>query len=53
MPRVTPITTKEQVAPEHRTVFDAVAEGQAAAAGETGVREPFEHPGVNCTTAMP
>lgn len=35
MPRVTPITTKEQVAPEHRPVFDAVAEGRGS------VRGPF------------
>jgi len=30
MPRVTPVTTKEQVAPEHRSIFDAVAEGAGA-----------------------
>ena len=24
MPRVTPITTKDQVAPEHRPIFDAL-----------------------------
>ena len=35
MPRVTPITTKDQVAPEHRGIFDAVAEGR------NGVRGPF------------
>jgi 4-carboxymuconolactone decarboxylase len=35
MPRVTPITTKDQVAPEHRPVFDAVAEGRGS------VRGPF------------
>src|SRR3989442_4924818 len=35
MPRVTPITTKEQVAPEHRPIFDAVAEGRGS------VRGPF------------
>lgn len=35
MPRVTPITTKEQVAPEHQRVFDAVAEGRGS------VRGPF------------
>src|SRR2546428_3494018 len=33
--RVTPITTKDQVAPEHRPVFDAVAEGRGS------VRGPF------------
>jgi len=35
MPRVTPITTKDQVSPEHRPVFDAVAEGRGS------VRGPF------------
>ena len=35
MPRVTPITTKEQVAAEHRPIFDAVAEGRGS------VRGPF------------
>ena len=35
MPRVTPITTKEQVASEHRPIFDAVAEGRGS------VRGPF------------
>src|SRR6267142_1144601 len=35
MPRVTPITTKEQVVPEHRPIFDAVAEGRGS------VRGPF------------
>lgn len=35
MPRVTPITTREQVAPEHRPIFDAVAEGRGS------VRGPF------------
>jgi 4-carboxymuconolactone decarboxylase len=35
MPRVTPITAKDQVAPEHRPVFDAVAEGRGS------VRGPF------------
>jgi 4-carboxymuconolactone decarboxylase len=35
MPRVTPITTKDQVSPEHRSVFDAVAEGRGS------VRGPF------------
>ena len=35
MPRVKPITTKDQVAPEHRGVFDAVAEGRGS------VRGPF------------
>ena len=36
MPRVTPITTKDQVAPEHRGVFDAVTEGRGGS-----VRGPF------------
>jgi 4-carboxymuconolactone decarboxylase len=35
MPRVTPITSKDQVAPEHQRVFDAVAEGRGS------VRGPF------------
>lgn len=35
MPRVTPITTKEQVAAEHQPIFDAVAEGRGS------VRGPF------------
>ena len=35
MPRVTPITTKEQVAAEHQSIFDAVAEGRGS------VRGPF------------
>jgi hypothetical protein len=35
MPRVTPITTKQQVAPEHQAIFDAVAEGRGS------VRGPF------------
>jgi hypothetical protein len=35
MPRVTPITTKDQVSPEHRPVFDAVTEGRGS------VRGPF------------
>src|SRR5262250_2387687 len=35
MPRVTPITTQEQVASEHRAIFDAVAEGRGS------VRGPF------------
>ena len=35
MPRVTPITTKEQVASEHQPIFDAVAEGRGS------VRGPF------------
>lgn len=35
MPRVTPITTEDQVAPEHHGIFDAVAEGR------NGVRGPF------------
>jgi len=35
MPRVTPITTKDQVSAEHRPVFDAVAEGRGS------VRGPF------------
>jgi len=33
MPRVTPVTTKEQVAPEHRSIFDAVAEGRGSVRG--------------------
>jgi 4-carboxymuconolactone decarboxylase len=37
MPRVTPITTKQQVAPEHQAIFDAVAEGRGS------VRGPFQH----------
>jgi 4-carboxymuconolactone decarboxylase len=35
MPRVTPITTKEQVASAHQPIFDAVAEGRGS------VRGPF------------
>jgi len=35
MPRVTPITSKEQVASEHQPIFDAVAEGRGS------VRGPF------------
>ena len=35
MLRVTPITTEDQVSPEHRPVFDAVAEGRGS------VRGPF------------
>jgi len=35
MPRVTPITTKKQVPPEHQAIFDAVAEGRGS------VRGPF------------
>ena len=35
MPRITPITAREQVAPEHRPIFDAVAEGRGS------VRGPF------------
>jgi 4-carboxymuconolactone decarboxylase len=35
MPRVTPITTTDQVAPEHQRVFEAVAEGRGS------VRGPF------------
>ena len=35
MPRVTPITTKEQVAPQHHPIFDAVTEGRGS------VRGPF------------
>ena len=35
MPRVTPITIRDQVAPEHRPIFDAVAEGRGS------VRGPF------------
>lgn len=34
-PRIPPITSKDQVAPEHRTIFDAVAEGRGS------VRGPF------------
>ena len=35
MPRVTPITSKEQVKSEHQPIFDAVAEGRGS------VRGPF------------
>jgi hypothetical protein len=35
MPRVTPVTIKQQVAPEHQAIFDAVAEGPGS------VRGPF------------
>src|SRR2546422_9721167 len=35
MPRVTPITTKDKVPPEHRPIFDEVAEGRGS------VRGPF------------
>jgi len=35
MPRVTPITTKEQVAAEHRPIFDAVAEGRGSVRGRS------------------
>jgi hypothetical protein len=31
--RVTPITTKEQVAAEHQSIFDAVAEGRGSVRG--------------------
>lgn len=37
MPRVTPITTKEQVAPEHQRVFEAVAEGRGSVRGPFGI----------------
>ncbi len=30
MPRVTPITARQQVAPEHQAIFDAVAEGRGS-----------------------
>ncbi len=33
MPRITPITAREQVAPEHRPVFDASRKAAEAYAG--------------------
>jgi len=43
MPRVTPITTKEQVAPEHRPIFDAVAEGRGSVRGPFSIMRTLQH----------
>ena len=37
MPRVTPITTKDHIAPDHHRIFDAVAEGRGSVRGPCSI----------------